>query len=283
VTRFGFHLSISGGLLQAVEKARALGCRTMQIFTRSPRAWTEGKAIDPIVAASFRTTLKQHDILPLVVHMPYLPNLAAADADLYERSVTSLLAEMMRAQFLGASFLVLHPGHDGDTAKQAGACRVAEALDRACLAVPGPLVLLLENTAGQGTEIGSQFRDLAAILARVNHQGRIGVCLDTAHAWAAGYDLSTSAGVGRTLTTFQRCIGLDRLHVIHLNDAKAPLGSGVDRHDHIGQGLIGLDGLRHLINHRQLKDIPFIMETPKQDETDDWKNLQTVKQLILKR
>ena len=269
--------------MKAAEKARILGCGTMQIFTRSPRSWAAPKAIDPGDAAAFRSALARYGIDPLVVHLPYLPNFASADETLYERSVAVLTEELERAGQLGASYLVLHVGHRGKASEEEVFPRVAAAVNRACRAVPGPSMVLLENSAGQGTEIGVRFSDLAGIIACIDERKRIGICLDTAHAWGAGYDLSTAAGVEETIQEFDRFLGSERLHLVHMNDAKASRGSRIDRHDHIGQGLIGPAGFRLLLNHPQLSRLPFIMETPKKSEGDDRNNMKVARGLLAKK
>ena len=271
--RFGFHCSIAGGFLQAARRASDLGCRTLQIFSRNPRGWASPKAIDPGVARSFRQFLTDADITPLVIHLPYLPNLASPEEDLYERSVISLVTEMERSRLLGAEHLVLHVGHRRTSSEDAACLRVASAVSRACRNCADSPRILLENTAGQGTEIGFRFEQLAAILNQMDHPNRIGVCFDTAHAWGAGYDLATEHGLLETLDAFSRFIGWDRLYLIHLNDAKSPCGTHVDRHDHIGEGQIGLAGFRRLLAHPALRRIPMIMETPKKSEEDDRRNL----------
>jgi deoxyribonuclease-4 len=281
--RLGFHISISDGFVEAARKARSLGCRTMQIFTRNPRGWAAPRAIDRDDAATFRAHLDRYGIDPLVVHMPYLPNFASPDESLFERSVTALTAELARAEQLGASYLVLHVGHRGRASEEEAFARVAAAINRACRTVSGAPMVLLENTAGQGTEIGSRFSHLARIMPMVEDQEHIGLCLDTAHAWGAGYELATADGLDETLEEFNRLLGRDRLRLVHLNDAKAARGAGVDRHEHIGRGLIGSAGIRLLLNHPQLSSLPFIMETPKKSEQDDRNNMKAVKALMTKK
>jgi len=282
MTRLGFHISISEGFVAAAEKARRLGCRTMQIFTRNPRGWAPPRAIDPDEAAIFRSTLADYGIDPLVVHMPYLPNFASPDDTLYERSVAMLRDELERAGQLGAGYLVLHVGHRGSFSEEEAFFRVAAAINRVGGNTAGKPLLLLENTAGQGTEVGSRFPHLARIMDMIENQDRIGICFDTAHAWGAGYDLATAAGIAATLAEFEVYLGWERLRLIHLNDAKATCGASVDRHDHIGQGLIGRKSFRLLLNHPRLSTLPFIMETPKKSEEDDRKNMRVVKRLLRK-
>ena len=271
--RFGSHCSIAGGFLQAAEKAQDLGCRTLQIFSRNPRGWAPPKPINPEDAEIFKQFIKKADIIPLVVHLPYLPNLASPEKDLYGRSVASLITEMERSHLLGAEHLVLHIGHRGESSAEDGRKRVVMAINRACRDCSDSPRLLLENTAGQGTEIGFRFEQLAAILDKLDYPDRVGVCFDTAHAWGAGYDLATSQGISKALGDFNRFIGWHRLYLIHLNDAKSPCGAHIDRHDHIGEGQIGLAGFRQLLADPEFRKIPMIMETPKKSEDDDRRNL----------
>lgn len=283
MVRIGFHISISGGFVEAAERARKLGCRTMQIFTRNPRGWVLPRTVDPAEAATFRSLLTKHDIDPLVVHMPYLPNFASLDENLYELSVTALTDELERAGRLGAPYLVLHVGHRGKSSEEEAYSRIAAAINRTCSAVSGTTTVLLENTAGQGTEVGFRFMHLARIIDMVADQKRIGVCLDTAHAWGAGYDLATAEGIADTMAEFNEFLGWDRLRLIHLNDSKAARGARVDRHDHIGRGFIGCNGFRFLLHHPRLSPLPFIMETPKKSEKDDLENIKTVKGLLAEK
>ena len=280
--RLGFHISISEGFAAAAEKARRLGCRTMQIFTRNPRGWAPPRGIDPDEAEKFRSVLAGYGIDPLVVHMPYLPNFASPDEPLYERSVAVLMDELERAGKLGAGYLVLHVGHRKNSSEEDAFSRVAAAINRVCGDAAGKPMLLLENTAGQGTEVGSSFLHLARIMDMIEYQERIGICFDTAHAWGAGYNLATAAGIADTLAEFDKYLGWDRLRLIHLNDAKATRGAGIDRHDHIGQGLIGREGFRLLLHHPKLSALPFIMETPKKSDEDDRENMKVVKRLLRK-
>jgi len=273
--RFGFHISIAGDLSKAADRASHLSCQTIQIFAGNPRGW-KSRDLDPGKAFALREALHQKGISPLFVHMPYLPNLAARDDALYEKSIQVLCEMLRRSDMLGASGLVTHPGHGGFGNENKSDQKVSDAINRALGVVRNDVKILLENTAGQGREIGSRFDRIGTLLEKVNDQGRVGICLDTAHAFAAGYDLSTRKGLDLALREFGRTIGRDRLCLLHLNDSKAPLGSKVDRHWHIGEGLIGTDGIQRIVNHPLLKGLPAIMETPKKSEDDDIRNMQTV-------
>jgi len=276
--RFGFHISIAGGLSKVVDRAKDLGCQTIQIFSRSPRAWASPGPAQG--SREFKEALKAAGIYPLFVHLPYLPNLATSDNALYKKSLKMLCQDLERAAVLGAEFLVVHPGNCGKAGIEPSLARIAQAINRAFKEVKNDVVLLLENTAGQGTEVGYSFAHLKKIIDKVKNKGRIDVCLDTAHAAGAGYELSTQEGLGETLKEFDRVVGLERVRLLHLNDAKAPIGSHKDRHQHIGRGYIGLEGFRRIINHPRLKDLPGIMETPR--DISDIKNMEVMRSLAEK-
>lgn len=276
--RFGFHISIAGGLSKVAERAAAAGCETVQIFTHSPRVWA-GRDIDPAEARSLKASLAGHGIRPLFVHLPYLPNLAAPAGELREKSLKMLRDDLHRSHMLGASALVVHPGHRGEDGIDAAARRIACSINEALAASACSTPIFLENTAGQRNEAGSSFHELSMIIALVEDKYRIGVCLDTAHAFAAGYDLSTGRGLNGTLKEFDHHIGLERLGLIHLNDSRSPMGSRVDRHWHIGEGEIGVGGFRRIVNHPALSEKAAIMETPKTGRDDDARNMKIVKGL----
>jgi deoxyribonuclease-4 len=277
--RFGFHLSIAGGFSKVFEKAGKRGCETIQFFSRNPRGWRYGP-LDKEDVRLFRTTLPSSGLFPVFLHMPYLPNLASRASKFYARSVGSLITELERAEQLGAHYLILHLGHRMEATKEEAIDAVCEGLGHALESRTSPVILLLENTAGQGSEIGSTFEEIGKIIRGVEKNKRIGVCLDTAHAFAAGYDLSRKDGVEQALEFFDRHIGMSRLQLLHLNDSKTPLGSGADRHWHIGEGHIGLKGFRSLVNHPLLRSLPGIMETPRKDTVEDVKNMGVIRSLV---
>jgi deoxyribonuclease-4 len=274
--RLGFHLSIAGSLLRALRQAHQLGCQALQIFVQNPRAW---KWREPPAGEirEFCTTRRRSGIGPLVVHLTYLPNLAAADPLLYLRSRERLLKELALARDLEADYLVCHPGHAAPEEPD-GLLRVAETLAQAVSRVGPPPLVLLENTAGQGRELGRQPAQLQQIMTLSGVP--LGLCLDTAHAFGAGYDLRHPAGVNRLLTDLARGPGLERLKLLHLNDSRARLGSRVDRHAHLGRGAIGLEGFRHLFAHPSLRPEAAIMETPRKHQADEWRNLLTARSLV---
>jgi len=274
--RIGLHVSIAGGLARACARARALRCETIQLFTRSPRGW-QAPPLDPEGAAAFRSGTGAAGIAPVFVHAPYLVNLAAADRGLAARSRRMLVEELDRAGAIGALGVVVHPGRSPDRAQ--GLARVTREVSRVIRHSRAGTLLLLENTAGARTDIGSRFEELAAVIAGVPNRDRLGVTLDTAHLFAAGYEVHTRAGLDATLRDFDATVGLGRLHLLHLNDSRFPLASGRDRHWHIGRGEIGLDGFRAVVNHPLLRHLPGILETPRAAATDDRRNLAALRRL----
>ena len=277
--RFGFHISIAGGFSKVVERAEQTKCETIQLFSRNPRGWSY-KDLDCNEINKFKADLKASNISPCFLHLPYLPNLAAADKELYVKSIDSLCEDLRRAEILGIPFLVVHVGSRVTLSEDEAIKKMVKAINQSLKRVPNRVIILLENTAGQGTELGSNFVQMGKILAGINDRERMGVCLDTAHAFQAGYDLSSKRGLNKALNEFDRTIGLHNLHLLHLNDSKSPLGSHSDRHWHIGKGYIGLEGFENLVNHPQLSHLPGIMETPRKDLKDDLKNLKTLKRLV---
>jgi deoxyribonuclease-4 len=277
--RFGFHISIAGGFSKVVERAGRRGCETIQLFSRNPRGWA-CKPLDQQEVNRFRKELSHTVISPVFVHMPYLPNLASNNRDLYRKSLDTLKTDLGRASSLGAPYLIIHVGYRTHLAEDEALNRIAEGINKAFRMVRNSVVVLLENTAGQGTEVGRTFSQIRKIIQGVNEKERMGVCLDTAHAFGAGYDLSTHRGLERTLAEFQEEIGLEKLHLLHLNDTRSPLGGHVDRHWHIGQGNIGLGGFENIVNHPLLVHLPGIMETPRKDDVEDLRNMQVIKELV---
>jgi deoxyribonuclease-4 len=258
-----------------------LGCETVQIFSRSPRGG-KAKPLDPDDVTRMKQLLEAHDIRPLVIHAPYFVNLASVDEAKRSYSIEVLAEDLTRAEALGAGFVVTHIGHkhpdEPDDGSQA-LCRVIDSLNEVLDAYSGPVKLLLENTAGQGQELGAGFEELGK-LVQVLPPDRVGTCFDTSHALGWGYDLSDPGMVEQIFRAYDQLVGLDTLEVMHLNDSKMPPGSRRDRHAHIGKGSIGLEGFREIINYPGLKpEIPGIMETPKDTPTADEDNLATVKAL----
>lgn len=277
--RTGLHVSIAGGFVRACAQAAKLGCETIQIFTRSPRSW-QARPLDADAAAGFRRSARELDIAPVFVHAPYLVNLATADRALAARSGAVLAEELSRAATLGAAGVIVHPGRAHDRDRDRVVTRVVRQVGRALRRARGGAMLLLENTAGAAGDVGSRFEELAAIIARTDEGDRLGVALDTAHAFAAGCELRTRVGLDATLRAFDRAVGFGRLHVLHLNDSRFGLGSKRDRHWHIGRGEIGPDGFRGIVNHPLLRHLPGILETPRREAGDDRRNLAALRGLV---
>ncbi|HSW39422.1 MAG TPA: deoxyribonuclease IV [Acidobacteriota bacterium] len=277
----GAHMSIAGGLHKALERGRQVDCRTVQFFLKNSNQW-EAKPLAEEDRILFQKAREETGISPLVAHSSYLINLASPDPALYEKSLDAFIEEMVRANFIGVPLLVIHPGSHTGAGAEAGIARVAAAIGRALKQVAPPVSVLLENTAGQGSSIGSRFEELAAIMRLVQDRRRVGVCFDTSHAFAAGYDLRTKPEYIKTMCEFDRLIGLSAIRAFHVNDSGKELGSRVDRHFHIGKGCIGLDAFRYLVNDSRFTEIPKILETPKgPDLKEDRMNLAALHSLFV--
>jgi deoxyribonuclease-4 len=277
--RFGFHISIAGGFSRIVERAEARGCETIQFFSRNPRGWRYSPLNKKEVEA-FRSSIQSSHLSPVFLHMPYLPNIASSESKFYKRSIHSIATDLQRAEHLGAHYLIIHIGHRLEASEDQATEAVSQGIDQAFEKAKNGVILLVENTAGQGTEIGYTFDQIKKIIDGVSDHERVGVCLDTAHSFEAGYDLSNRDGVERTLEAFHQTLGLKRLRLLHLNDSKTPLGSRKDRHWHIGEGYIGREGFRCLVNHPLLNHLPGIMETPRKDTVEDLKNMRVIRGLV---
>ncbi len=278
MVRVGVHVSIAGSIAKAVERARGIGCDTFQIFSRNPRGWT-AKPLASADADAFRAALAASGIAPVVDHMPYLPNLASSKDEPYERSVLTLADELVRAEALGIPFVVTHLGHHLGAGSDAGEARVIAAFDRVMSSAPPGVTLLVENTAGEKNSVGSRFDSIGRIIEGCACPGRLGVCLDTCHAFGAGYDLRSRDGIEEALAVFDDTIGLEQLRAVHCNDSKGSLGSGLDRHEHVGLGAIGEEGFRLLFHRPELAHLPFICETPEDGQRDGTGNIAKVREL----
>ena len=283
-------MSINGGLPRAVDRAEASGCQALQIFTKSAGQW-RARALPGDEVALFRRRVRETGIRPVVAHNSYLINLAATDAALRKRSIGSLGEELDRAEALDLDGLVMHPGSYTNGTEDAGLRLIADGLAELLNSRPdGKTMILLEQTAGQGTNLGHRFEHLARIIDWLGGSTRVGVCLDTCHLLAAGYDISSEEGYRDTFRQFGRIVGLSRLRAFHLNDSKKPCGSRVDRHEHIGKGCLGLEPFRRILNDRRFATLPMLLETPKVDTADtrrrsdvdplDRMNLATLRKLI---
>ena len=279
-------MSIAGGYYRAVEEAQRCGCDCVQIFTKNNNQW-RAKEITPEEAAQFTATLARLKISHPLSHTSYLINLASPDEALWQKSVESMVVEVRRAMQLGIPYVVVHPGSHTTATEELGIANVALALDMVHKLVPRTKTrILLEITAGQGTNLGWKFSQLAAIINQTSKPDRVGICFDTCHAFAAGYDLRDRSAYQAMWREFDKQLGLDRLKAIHLNDSKRELGSRIDRHEHIGRGQIGEAGFRNLLTDKRFQDIPMYLETPKEnteentvEEPWDVVNLRTLRGL----
>jgi deoxyribonuclease IV len=279
--RVGIHTSIAGDISGSLEIAHGLGANALQIFSSSPRMWSRGPArIAEADAQRFRARRRELGLGPLVIHDNYLINLASPNPVLRTRSVQAFHQEIVRALALGADFLVAHPGSGRESDTNTAINSIAEGLRHATRNLKlGDLMILLENTAGQGTSVGSRFEELKGILDACPGLP-LGICIDTAHTFAAGWDLRTATGLESTLQAIDRTVGIDRVHVVHVNDSKTPFASRVDRHENIGKGKIGLEAFGRILNHPLLAGRAFILETPIEKPGDDRRNVAALWKLL---
>ncbi|MFZ0592679.1 MAG: deoxyribonuclease IV [Bryobacteraceae bacterium] len=286
--RIGIHTSISGSLERSALKAHELGANTFQIFSASPRMW-RAKPPDPVEIRLLKQARERYDLKPLVVHDNYLINLASADATIRQKSIDAFTGELERAILIGAEYVVAHPGNCKDLTREQGMLNVAEGLALAWRALGEKLKkdsrikILLENTVGAGNQLGGELRELATLRELTGpYLGvAIGFCLDTCHLYVYGRDISTAAGLEAAIHEVDELLELKNVPVMHANDAKMRLGSHVDRHAHIGDGYIGREGFRRIVNHPQLREKAFILETPVDEPGDDLRNVTALKELVL--
>ena len=282
-------MSVAGGVSKAVDRAVAHGCEALQIFAKNASQW-RGKPLDPAEVRLFRRRIDQTGITPVVSHASYLINLATTFPVLREQSIAAFIDELDRASALGLLGVVIHPGTCTAGRDEDALRLIADAIRRAFAARPRRrTMVLLEHTAGQGRTLGYRFEHLAAILGHLNGSSRVGVCLDTCHLVASGYDIVSDAGYRTTFAEFDRLVGIDRLRVFHGNDSKKPCGSRVDRHEHIGQGCLGEEPFRRILHDRRFAGLPILIETEKSKGCEragsivtdpfDVKNLETLRRL----
>jgi deoxyribonuclease-4 len=280
IPRLGAHMSIAGGLHLAFGRLSQVEGEALQVFLRNERRWQTAPLTEEAVAR-FREAHEETGRLPIAAHDSYLINLAAPDPLLQERSMAAFADELERAEALGIPFLVTHPGSHLGQGVEAGLERFVQGMDRAiALSRTSSVLVLIETTAGQGTNLGSTFEEIAFILGRSHNGDRLGVCLDTCHCFASGYDLRTPEVYEETVRLFERTVGLERLKFVHLNDSRGDLGSRLDRHEHIGKGKIGLAGFQLLLNDLRFREHPMVLETPKgKDLKEDKRNLKVLRSL----
>jgi deoxyribonuclease-4 len=281
----GAHESVSGGLYRAFEHIMDVGGESLQIFTRNQRQWNAPPLSDEEIRL-FRAKWEEAGNMPVASHASYLINLGSGKEEQTVKSIASFTGELQRCDMLSIPHVVIHPGSHGGAGIEAGLANVVRNLDRVFEGAGESSVVkvLLETTAGQGTGLGSQFEEIAWVISNSGYPDRLGVCVDTCHIFAAGYDIRTPETYARTMTEFDRTIGLERICFFHLNDSKKELGSRVDRHEHIGKGRLGLDGFRHLLNDPGFAAHPMTLETPKgKDLEEDRENLRVLRSLIPKQ
>jgi deoxyribonuclease IV len=280
--RIGVHLGTAGGASNAVDRAHEIGANTLQIFSSSPRMWRPQK-IDPKQAERMRAQRAKFDVGPLVIHTSYLVNVCSQTEEFREKSVVAFRGEIERALMLGAEYLVLHPGSWKGLTRNEGLKLAAESIQRAVDGLPWQgtdFSILIENTAGAECSLGGNFEQVAELVARLKAHAPVGVCLDTCHTHVSGYDLTTEEGYRETIMQADITFGVDAVRVWHCNDAKAARGSKLDRHEHIGQGNIGIEPFRWLLNDPRFADCAFVAETPNDDPGDEERNVKVLKSLV---
>jgi deoxyribonuclease-4 len=280
--RIGVHLGTAGGASNAVERGREIGANTFQIFSSSPRMWHAPK-VDPKQAERMRELRAKHDVGPLVIHTSYLVNVCSQTHEVREKSVTAFRGEIERALQLGAEYLVLHPGSWKGLTRDEGLKLAAESIQRAIDGLPWqgtPFHILIENTAGAGFSLGGSFDQVAELVSRLKHHAPVAVCLDTCHTWVSGYDLVSVEGYAETMKQAAATVTFEAVRVWHCNDAKAARSSKLDRHEHIGQGTIGLEPFRRLLNDPRFDHAAFIAETPVDEPGDEERNVRALKSLV---
>jgi len=281
-SRIGVHLSTSGGAFQAAERAHAIGANTFQIFSSSPRMWRSAQ-IPAEHCAQMHNLRQQYDCAPLVIHTSYLVNVCSQSSEVRTKSITAFRGEIERALALGAEYLVLHPGSWRGLTREEGLRLAAESIAAATEGIVFDncdFRILIENTAGAEFSLGGSFEQVAELIARLQPVAPVGACLDTCHCHVAGYDLVSAEGYEETLRLIDTTIGFSTVRVWHMNDAKAPRGSKLDRHQHIGQGTMGLEPFRRLLNDARFYHSAFIAETPVDEEGDERRNVQTMWSLL---
>ena len=277
--QIGVHISKSGTLDSWVDNAIERECSAFQVFTRSPRSWF-AKELDSDEAKKFREKLEESDIdrMATCAHMPYLPNLSTPEDEGYEKSIKSMIEEVRRCDELGIPYLVTHLGSHKGSGEENGIKRLTNALNEVAK-IKADVMILLENTAGQKNSVGSDFKQLAEIFSKCKPAKKFGICLDTCHAFVAGYDLRTKDAAKKTMKEFGDVIGFENLKILHLNDSKGELNSNLDRHNHIGLGEIGNEGLSEVVKTMNKNKIPIVLETPIDDTRDDFENIRKAKAL----
>ncbi|MFN2363282.1 MAG: deoxyribonuclease IV [Halarsenatibacteraceae bacterium] len=276
--KLGKHVSIAGGIDKAISRAVNIGCNSVQIFVNNPRGWKNSALGDELIN-DFKIARKSKKIDPVVVHSIYLINLASPKKDLWEKSIQGLIDDYRRSDKIGAEYLVFHPGSHTGSGEKKGTLRIIEGLNKVLKETEGNTEILLENVAGAGTAIGKSISELNEIIKNIDEPERVGFCIDTCHAFSAGYDLASRDGLDDLIEEIEAGPGLEKLKVLHLNDSKFELGTNKDRHAHIGEGFIGKKGFTEIINHPKLINKTFILETPWFDDLDYDPDVDILKEL----
>lgn len=280
--RIGIHLSTSGGVYKAAERAREIGANTFQIFSSSPRMWRPAR-LEPSHCEQMRRLRRKYDCFPLVIHTSYLVNLCSQSDEVLQKSIGAFRGEVERALALGAEYLVLHPGSWRGLTREAGLERAAESIARAVEGIPlddCDFRILIENTAGAEYSLGGSLEQVAQLVEKLRPVAPVGACLDTCHCHVAGYDLVSEGGYEETVALIGNTVGLEMVRVWHMNDAKAARGSKLDRHEHIGRGTMGLEPFRRLVNDPRFAHCAFVAETPVDEPEDDRRNVETMLGLV---
>ncbi len=277
--KFGAHVSIAGSIELSIKRALTIGCDTFQIFTRNPRSWT-AKELTEDVTSKFKNNVLESNLWPIYAHMPYLPNIASPETEMWNKSILYLKEELVRCDTLKIPYIVMHLGSPKGSKKEKGISNIIKALNKVFKKYKGECMILLENTAGKDDSLGSSIEDICDIISRIKKQEKIGFCLDTCHAFASGYNLRKSEVITKILNGIDECVDLNKLLLIHCNDSKFALGSGRDRHEHIGLGSIGEIGFKAILGEKRLRKVPFICETPIDERRDDKGNLEYLRQLL---
>ena len=277
--KLGVHVSAAGKIYKSIDRAVELGCNTMQIFSRNPRQWRKTSLSDEDVEI-FRKKVKEAKIKTVAIHIPYLLNLATVKRSFLKVTIGEFIADLVEAGRLGADYLITHMGSFKGGTEEGGLLRIVQALNKILKETKEVKTkVLLENTSGSGCWLGYKFSHQEFVLKRLNRPEAVGICLDTAHAWAAGYKINEPKGLNCLLNEIDQAVGFERVKVVHLNDTREELGSLIDRHFGIGEGKIGRRGFDLIVNHSRLRELSFILETPKKSDEEDKENLKVVRSL----
>lgn len=278
--RIGAHKSIAKSIDLAIDRGLKSTCECLQIFTRPPRRWQAGKnSLEPAIVERFLEKSVEANYFDTAIHMPYLPNLSSPDNDLFNKSIKVLIEEVEKAAILRTPYIITHLGSPIKYDESFATSRVSQALNQACKGIKEPIMILLENSTAKRKPWGTKIEHFESIFSELQQSESIGICFDTAHAYSSGYDISSPEGLNEVIDSIDQLIGKNKLKLIHINDSKGKLGSGIDHHEHIGKGHIGLECFRELMQNPRFKKLPMILETPKDESTSDLQNLELLRKL----